>query len=104
MTQPHPFEGMVIIPAQQLADIVAVMTAKAVREELDRREASAANPAAELPDEVPAKQAAKVCGYATQKSLVKWHGKHLTPIRNGKRLFYRKKEVLKLKSLLFNQL
>jgi hypothetical protein len=96
---------MVIIPAQQLADIVAVMTAKAVREELDRREASAVtNPAAELPDEVPAKQAAKVCGYATQKSLVKWHGKHLTPIRNGKRLFYGKKEVLKLKSLLFNQL
>ena len=100
----HPFEGMVIIPAQQLADIVAVITAKAVREELDRREAATTNPATDLPDEVPAAQAAKYCGYKTGKSLVKFHHTDLKPLRvNGKRIFYAKAEVVKLKKKIFNQ-
>lgn len=99
---PFPFQGTVIITTQELADIVAVMTAKAVREELDRREASATDPAAELPDEVPAAMAAKFCNYATGKSLRKWHGYGLIVIRRGKRLFYKKEEVVKLKKKLFN--
>lgn len=91
MTQ-HPFEGMVIIPAQQLADIVAAMTAKAVREELDRREATAQH-IEQLPNDVPAAKAAQHCGYRSAKSLVQFHGHGLTPVYLGKRLFYKKKEV-----------
>lgn len=102
-TQSHPFQGTVIVDAQQLADIVAVMTAKAVREELDRREAIVATPLDDLPDEVPAKLAAKFLNYATGKSLAQYHGQGLTPLRvNGKRLFYKKAELVKLKKRLMN--
>lgn len=102
--QQHPFEGMVLIPTQQLADIVKVMVVAGIKEELDRREAaSASNPADALPDEVPAAQAAKFLGYKTGNSLRQWHQTDLTPMRNGKRLFYKKGEVVKLKKKLFNQ-
>ena len=83
---------MVIIPAQQLADIMAVVAAKAVREELDRREAAQPSTDA-LPNEVPAAQAAIYCGWKTAKSIAKFHGQGLTPIYLGKKLFYKKKEV-----------
>lgn len=94
MTTQHPFDGMVIMPAQQLADMVAVMTAKAVREELDRREHASASP---LPPELSAKEAAAMCRYKSTKPLRAWHYNGLTPITRGRALFYATEEVLKLK-------
>lgn len=79
---------------------------QAVREVLaeGKQATELASEAEALPEEMPAAQAAKFCGYKTGKSLVKYHHTDLKPLRvNGKRIFYRKSEVLKLKKKLFNQ-
>lgn len=77
---------------------------QAVREVLaeNQQATELASEADSLPEELTAKQAAKFCNYATGKSLRKWHGNGLTVIRNGKRLYYKKADVVKLKKKLFN--
>ena len=101
----QPFQATVFMQgmtAEQFFELVKL----AAREVMDERETHAAAAHADdlLPGEVPARQAATVCGYATAKSLTQYHFKKdgLTPIRqNGKRIFYAKTEVIALKKRLF---
>jgi hypothetical protein len=57
------------------------------------------NPLHGLPNQVPAKDAARVLGYKTTASLKQYHGIDLTPIRekkHGRFVFYDKAELTKL--------
>lgn len=89
------------IDVAQLFDLMKLAAREVLAE--GQQAAAMTSEAAALPDELPAKQAAQLCGYATGKSLVQWHFKGLTPLRvNGKRIFYKKAEVVALKKRIFN--
>lgn len=100
--QPLPDGNLIVqgCTVQQLFEMMKL----AAREVMDERETATATAQAAnaLPNELPAKEAAKMCGYATAKSLAKFHHAGLTPMRNGKRIFYKKSEVLALKKRIFN--
>lgn len=98
----HDFQGTVIIPVQQLIDIIELKVAEGVKAELDRRQREGS--AQPLPEYLTAEEAATLLGYKSKGSLRKYHHRELTPTRReGKRLFYRSGEVIKLKKRLFNE-
>lgn len=90
------FEGTVILPAQQLYQLIEA----AVETALSRQQSSTIVTSKEM----SAKEAAKELQYESPRTLQQFHHVHLSPVRRGRRLFYLTEEVMKLKSKLFNKL
>lgn len=96
----HDFQGTVILHAQQVYDMLVLAAEMGAKHAL----AAQGQQPEPLPEYLTAEEAATLLGYKSKGSLRKYHHRELTPTRReGKRLFYRSGEVIKLKKRLFNE-
>lgn len=98
-TKMHDFEGMVLMPANLLFQMIQT----AVDDALERREKQTTDEAQELPEEMAAIDAARFLHYKNTRSLKQYEGTDLKPIRRNRKLFYKSSELVKLKKILFSQ-
>lgn len=92
------FEGTIIMPAQQLYYLIET----AVETALNRQGAS--NSSKQENETLTAEEAAKELKYKSARTLSKYHHKGLTPTRRGRRIFYKREEVMQLKLNIFNKI
>lgn len=97
----HEFQGTVILSAQQLYEIVQTATETGARKALE--EMNSIRPGKQLPELVPAKEAAIYLGYKSKATLRQYHHNELKPVRRGRSLFYDRDELIKLKKKIFNK-
>lgn len=95
MSATFPFQGLIVLEAEQLRQMLDTSVEQTMRRLLDEREKQQAS-ATDPNEEVSANEAARILGYKTTSSLRQWHGNGLTVIIKRRRNFYRRGEVVKL--------